>query len=79
MPKDIKLSFESLPDDSTIYCTMYGLSNENDKIMNIKKSDIYAFDDDKFFYVWGWPGPDYNTYRFSDYGKTWAFSVNDFK
>ena len=78
MPKDVKALFESLPDDSTIYGTMYG--QRNDKIVEFKKTYVeYESGDDSFIYIWGWPGPDYNVYRFADYGKTWAFSMNDFK
>ena len=28
---------------------------------------------DGFYWVWGLPGPDYTAYKFSEYGKTWAF------
>jgi hypothetical protein len=28
-------------------------------------------------YIWGWPGPDYNFYKFSDYGETWAFTKEE--
>lgn len=30
-----------------------------------------------YFFIWGMPGPDYNVYLFSDYGKTWSFDEND--
>lgn len=29
------------------------------------------------YFIWGMPGPDYNTYYFSDYGKTWAFTKEE--
>lgn len=30
-----------------------------------------------FFYVWGWPGPDYNMYTWDTYGKGWAFTKEE--
>lgn len=67
---------------------MYGTHDKNDKIldMNIHEGNSVfdnKFDDvenwDYFAYIWGWPGPDYNTYYFRDYGQTWAFSIEDFE
>ena len=49
-----------------------------DEIIRIEKSALkLSKNNDCFIYVWGWPGPDYNTYWFSDYGKTWAFSEEE--
>jgi hypothetical protein len=31
------------------------------------------------FFVWGWPGPDTTVLFLKDYGKTWAFDMEDFK
>lgn len=44
-------------------------------IVEISASDVRV-DPDRWeiFYEWGWPGPDTTSYKFSDYGKTWAFS-----
>ena len=78
MQKDVKSLFESLPDDGTLYCAMYG--QNNDRFIDIKKSSVrYKPGDDRFVYIWGWPGMDYNVYRFADYGKTWALSMDDLK
>lgn len=44
-----------------------------DRLIDINVSEIEIYPD-KFVYTWGWPGPDYNIYRFMDYGKTWAFT-----
>lgn len=30
-----------------------------------------------FVFIWGGPGPDYNVYKFSDYGITWAFTKEE--
>ena len=30
-----------------------------------------------FFYIYGWPGPDYDYYRYSDFGYSWAFSKDE--
>ena len=63
----------------TMYGGPYGL-HEWDKILKIDKKDIkFCKDEDAFYYVWGWPGPDINIYSFEDYGKTWAFRKRDFR
>lgn len=70
------------PKIKAIYGYMYGhpfISTSDgmvkDKIIKIKKSDlIISSKRQTLFYVWGYPGPDYNAYKFSDYGKTWAFT-----
>ena len=64
------------------YGTMYGGpygESEWDKILEINKKDIeFCQNEDAFYYIWGWPGPDVNFYYFKDYGLTWAFNKNDF-
>lgn len=30
-----------------------------------------------FFYTYGWPGPDYDYYLYSDFGYSWAFSEDE--
>ena len=62
-----------------VYITMYGLHKSKDRILKIKTSDIdhYVFNwygEPAFIYIWGYPGPDYNVYKMSDYGETWAFT-----
>ena len=32
---------------------------------------------EEFLFVWGWPGPDYNTYLRKDYGQTWAYTKEE--
>lgn len=76
-------------DKDVFYGTMYGgeyrsiltedgVIREKDKAIEIKKTEV-EFDPDNGFiiFIWGGPGPDYNVYRFSDYGKTWAFSMDE--
>ena len=65
-----------------VYITMHGLHKSKDKILKIKTSDIsnYIFDwygEPAFIYVWGFSGIDYNAYRMSDYGETWAFTEKE--
>lgn len=65
-----------------VYVTMYGLHKSKDRILEIKTSDIshYVFDwygEPAFIYVWGFLGPDYNVYKMSDYGQTWAFTEKE--
>ena len=46
----------------------------------IDKKDIkFCKNEDAFYYIWGWPGPDANLYYFKDYGITWAFNEEDFR
>jgi hypothetical protein len=67
-----------------IYGYMYGKKFDDKNLNKIIEIDKESLDigrnKDRFFYVWGYPGPDYNVYLFKDYGKTWAFSreeIND--
>lgn len=43
------------------------------------KSDRLELNEEKevIYFVWGWPGPDYNIYRFADYSKTWSFDEGE--
>lgn len=64
----------------SFYGCMYGYADVGEKIlaMNVNLNDL-SKTEECFFYIWGYPGPDFNTYEFSDYGKTWAFNIEDFK
>ena len=79
------------PSTTYIYGRMYGnkylLTNDGnglqikilDRILKIDKKNIkICTDGESLIYVWGFPGPDYNIYKFSDYGETWAFEKEDF-
>lgn len=62
-------------EDEYIYGYMYGKSDPEDKIIKIHKSKLsLTINKDAFIYVWGYPGPDYNEYKFSRYGIDWAFT-----
>ena len=69
-----------------LYCSGHSTSGD---IIKIKKSKLKLqqnqnpfnredFKELALIYVWGWPGPDFNTYYLKDYGKTWAFTKEDF-
>lgn len=61
--------------------TMYGgkPKKDCDEIVKIDvKSCEMSADGTSFCYVWGWPGPDCNFYDEADYGKTWAWELEDF-
>lgn len=47
-----------------------------DKVIKIEGSKLEILED-CFAYVWGWPGPDVNYYRFSRYGYNWSFDEKD--
>lgn len=81
-PDIAQLKFCALPDDAELYVTAYGGKYPGDRIEMVTKGRLgYNMDrgSDAFCYVWGWPGPDANLYYFSDYGKTWAFRMEDFE
>ena len=77
-----------LSDSEYIYGYMYGNPfldivtydgthiTKKDSIIQIK-TDALRVRLDGLLYSWGWPGPDYNFYRYKDYGKTWAFSKEE--
>ena len=74
----MKLTFENLPD--TIWGEMYGrpCSDPDAIIIDIKKESLHkTANDDSVIYIWGWPGPDANIYRYSDYGRTWAYTPEE--
>jgi hypothetical protein len=75
---------QRMQENGGIYGYMYvGICSNNSadikrygKVIFIK-SDELKIQNAGFLYMWGWPGPDFNFYRFDDYGKTWAFSRNE--
>jgi hypothetical protein len=78
----IKALIES-GEEFKIFATMYGGTLKNDKVLEINlkhnRNCYFSRYDDGFFYVWGWPGPDMNFYKWEDYGKKWAFTTDDFE
>lgn len=52
--------------------------HEKDRIIEIPKVHLdVGKSGTSFIYIWGMPGPDYNIYKFSDYGITWAFTAEE--
>lgn len=83
-PTDAKKRFLELASQNNgrvdFYGYMYGYAGPNEKILDMTvRKDALSKDGKSFFYFWGYPGPDYNQYSFSDYGKTWAFTMEDFQ
>lgn len=73
--RDILEWYFKSDDDAHIWGTMHGSTCSDELLTNISKKELeLTFDADEFIYIWGWPGPDYNRYKFADYGKTWAFT-----
>jgi len=69
-------------EDEYIYAYMYlcGKRRRGDKIIKIHKSELsLTANKDAFIYVWGYPGPDYNVYKFSKYGIDWTFTREELK
>lgn len=89
MSKEEILKWFNSDSSNPIYGYMYGAPYvysggieksewRRDKLIEIKKSEIRLGENkDCFVFIWGWPGPDFNIYRFSDYGVTWAFSESE--
>ena len=66
-----------------IFSLMYGphlVQNMEleDQIIQINTKDlVWASDKKTFYYIWGWPGPDFNTYTAKTYGYGWAFTKDE--
>ena len=72
--KSIIEKYES-EDVKSIFVYMYGLHKVDDRIIEIKKESLYmSRNRDGLIFIFGSPGPDFNHYKFSDYGITWAFT-----
>ncbi len=74
--------YENLYKYGGIYGYMYGerqisIPIEEDIIFINTKNLTISKNADCFVYIWGYPGPDGNIYKFNDYGKTWSFNKND--
>ena len=49
-----------------------------EQIVKIETSKLKWYKDDEgFIYIWGWPGPDANSYKRSTYGKGWAYTKEE--
>lgn len=75
--------YETVNKHEVIYSLMYGATHVDwrtteDQIITIRTEELKWSEDKKeFYYIWGWPGPDYNTYAAENYGKAWAFSKEE--
>lgn len=74
--------YKKLKNIGGIYGYMYGkripsTPIDKDIIFIEQKQLIIGKNADCFGYIWGYPGPDCNIYKFEDYGKTWSFDKND--
>ena len=83
MDKETALS--RLENFDGIYGTMYGQTwlhfseyNLRDEVVFIDKKCLKVWDNG-FMYIWGGPGPDYNVYKWEDFGVTWGFTPHDIK
>ena len=76
-----------MQESNSIYGYMYGkpyilrsterkIEKIPDKIIEIKKKELQE-GLEGYIFIWGYPGPDYNYYKFSDYGITWAFTEEE--
>ena len=49
-----------------------------EQIIEIKTSELkWYLNNEGFIYVWGWPGPDSNSYTRDTYGKGWAYTKEE--
>ena len=66
-----------------IFSLMYSPTRVNfhsleEQIIKIETSELqWSEDEEKFIYIWGWPGPDYNIYSRDTYGKGWAYTKKE--
>lgn len=81
--KSLKEIFQTIP---VIYSRLYtgtvvnadGTPTENNTIIEIETGNLsWSKDGETAYYVWGWPGPDYNIYSRENYGKDWAFAKRE--
>ena len=48
------------------------------QIIEIQTKQLeWTKDDLSFYFVWGYPGPDYNKYSQETYGKGWAYTKEE--
>ena len=56
----------------------YGRFYSYDNIEKLSTKEMTLLPD-RMRYVWGGPGPDFDDYKFVDYGKTWSFNEEDLR
>lgn len=75
--------YDDVMSHEVIYSLMYSPQRVDfrtleEDVIEIETSELkWSKDRSKFFYIWGWPGPDYNTYTEQTYGKGWAFTKEE--
>lgn len=75
--------YNSVMSHKTIFTLMYSPYREKEltleeQIVDIDTDELrWADDKSCFFYIWGWPGPDFNKYTPDTYGKGWAFTKEE--
>lgn len=82
--KKIKTNlYDLVMSHDVIYSLMYAphavsWRSREDQIIEIDTKDLkWSKDKATFYYIWGWPGPDFNTYELKDYGSAWAFTKDE--
>lgn len=74
---------EEVLQHQTIFSLMYSPVRANhlsleEQIVKIKVSELkWYLNNEGFVYVWGWPGPDSNSYTRKTYGKGWAYTKEE--
>ena len=74
---------EFIGNAETIWSLMYSPHRVNsisleEQIIEINTEELrFSADGSLFTYIWGWPGPDYNVYSLSTYGRGWALTKEE--
>ena len=69
------MTIDEIKTHKYIWAYMYGKpfgKDWTDVLVRIDVSKLHFYKN-QFDYIWGYPGPDMNTYYLKDYGKTWCF------
>ena len=81
--KSLKEIFQTIP---VIYSRLYtgtvvnadGTPTENNTIIEIETGNLsLSKDGEAAYYIWGWPGPDYNIYSRGNYKIDWTFTKQE--
>ena len=77
---DVKRIFEEKTAQNDGKIIIHGQFDRlNNKVVEMEIIQQWIADDGcGFLYIYGFPGPDYCEFRFIDYGRTWAFTPDDF-
>lgn len=76
--KSLKEIFQTIP---VIYSRLYTNADGicgNNTIIEIETGNLqWSKDEEAAYYIWGWPGPDYNIYSRGNYKTDWAFTKQE--